>query len=55
MTLIEASAISRIYRSGEVEVAALRDVSLTIDAREFVDLRAACTWNETRLRADGEL
>lgn len=27
----------------------------SIDAREFVDLRAACAWNETRLRADGEL
>jgi putative ABC transport system ATP-binding protein len=36
MPLIEASAISRIYKTGDVEVAALRDVSLTIDAREFV-------------------
>jgi len=36
MSLIEASAISRIYKTGDVEVAALRDVSLTIAAREFV-------------------
>jgi putative ABC transport system ATP-binding protein len=36
MSLIEARAISRIYRTGDVEVAALRDVSLAIDAREFV-------------------
>jgi putative ABC transport system ATP-binding protein len=36
MSLIEASAISRIYRTGDVAVAALSDVSLTIDAREFV-------------------
>jgi len=36
MPLIEARAISRVYRTGDVEVAALRDVSLTIDAREFV-------------------
>ena len=36
MPLIEANAISRIYKTGDVEVAALRDVTLTIDAREFV-------------------
>jgi putative ABC transport system ATP-binding protein len=36
MPLIEAQAISRIYKTGDVEVAALRDVSLAIDAREFV-------------------
>ena len=36
MPLILAESISRIYRTGEVEVAALRDVSLTIEAREFV-------------------
>ena len=36
MALIDASSISRIYRSGDVEVAALRDVTLSIDAREFV-------------------
>jgi putative ABC transport system ATP-binding protein len=36
MPLIEARAISRIYKTGDVEVAALRDVSLAIDAREFV-------------------
>ena len=36
MPLIEARAVSRIYRTGDVEVAALRDVSLAIDEREFV-------------------
>ncbi|MDZ7592141.1 MAG: ABC transporter ATP-binding protein [Rubrivivax sp.] len=36
MSLIEARAVSRIYKTGDVEVAALRDVSLAIDAREFV-------------------
>ena len=36
MALIEARGISRIYKTGSVEVAALRDVSVTIDAREFV-------------------
>lgn len=36
MPLIEAASVSKIYRTGDVEVAALRDVSLTIDAREFV-------------------
>jgi len=36
MALIEARGISRIYRTGDVEVAALRDVSLTVAAREFV-------------------
>jgi putative ABC transport system ATP-binding protein len=36
MPLIEARAVSRIYKTGDVEVAALRDVSLAIDEREFV-------------------
>jgi putative ABC transport system ATP-binding protein len=36
MALIEANAISRIYRSGDIEFYALRDISLTIDVREFV-------------------
>ncbi|KRH99664.1 ABC transporter ATP-binding protein [Curvibacter sp. PAE-UM] len=36
MSLIEASAVSKIYRSGDVEFYALRDISLTIDVREFV-------------------
>ena len=36
MSLIEAQAISRIYKTGDVEVAALRDVTLSIDVREFV-------------------
>jgi len=36
MSLIEATAISRIYKTGDVEVAALRDVTLSIAAREFV-------------------
>jgi len=36
MPLISAESVSRIYKTGDVEVAALRDVSLTIDAREFV-------------------
>jgi putative ABC transport system ATP-binding protein len=36
MSLIEAQGISRIYKTGDVEVAALRDVTLSIAAREFV-------------------
>jgi putative ABC transport system ATP-binding protein len=36
MALIEARGISRIYKTGSIEVAALRDVSATIDEREFV-------------------
>ena len=36
MSLIEARGISRIYKTGSIEVAALRDVSATIDEREFV-------------------
>jgi putative ABC transport system ATP-binding protein len=36
MPLIEANAISRIYRSGDVEFYALRDITLAIDQREFV-------------------
>jgi putative ABC transport system ATP-binding protein len=34
--LIVARSVSRIYRTGDVEVAALRDVSVTLQAREFV-------------------
>jgi putative ABC transport system ATP-binding protein len=36
MRLIEARGIARIYKTGSVEVAALRDVSVAIEAREFV-------------------
>lgn len=36
MSLIEARGVSRIYRNGEIEVAALKDVTLSIDEREFV-------------------
>ena len=36
MALIEAEGISRIYRSGDVEFYALRDITLRIDVREFV-------------------
>ncbi len=36
MSLIEASSISKIYRSGDVEFYALRDITLAIDQREFV-------------------
>lgn len=36
MALIEASGVSRVYRTGDVEIAALRDVTLAIDEREFV-------------------
>jgi putative ABC transport system ATP-binding protein len=36
MSLIEAKSVSRIYKTGDVEVAALRDVTLSITAREFV-------------------
>lgn len=36
--MIEAQNLSKIYRMGSVEVAALREVSLTIDAGEFVGI-----------------
>ena len=36
MTLIDARFISKIYRTGDVKVAALREVTLSIAAREFV-------------------
>jgi putative ABC transport system ATP-binding protein len=36
MALIEATGVSRVYRTGDVEIAALRDVTLAIDEREFV-------------------
>jgi putative ABC transport system ATP-binding protein len=36
MSLIEARGISRIYKTGDVEIAALRDISLSIAAHEFV-------------------
>ena len=36
--MIEAQNLSKIYRMGSVEVAALREVSLTIDASEFVGI-----------------
>ncbi len=36
MAMIEARGISRVYKTGSVEVMALRDVSVDIDAREFV-------------------
>ncbi len=36
MKLLEAEHISKTYKIGEVEVRALQDVSLTIDAGEFV-------------------
>ena len=36
MALIEARGISRIYKTGDVEIAALRDISVSIDEREFV-------------------
>lgn len=36
MPLIEARRLSRIYKTGSVEVAALRDVTVDIDAGEFV-------------------
>lgn len=36
MALIEAVAASKIYRSGDVEVAALSDITLSIEAREFL-------------------
>jgi len=36
MALVEATSISKIYRSGDVEVAALWDVSLSIEAGEFL-------------------
>ncbi len=36
MSLIEARGISRIYKTGDVEIAALRDISVSIAEREFV-------------------
>ncbi|HVT08189.1 MAG TPA: ABC transporter ATP-binding protein [Polyangia bacterium] len=36
MALIELERVSKVYRMGDVEVHALRDVSLTVDEREFV-------------------
>jgi putative ABC transport system ATP-binding protein len=36
MPLIEAKGIQKIYRTGDIELHALRDVSLTIDKGEFV-------------------
>ena len=36
MPLIEARGIGRTYKTGDVEVAALRDISLRIAEREFV-------------------
>ncbi len=34
--VIELVGVSKMYRTGDIEVAALRDVSLTIDDNEFV-------------------
>lgn len=36
MALIEASEVSRIYRTGDVEVVALREVTVSINTGEFV-------------------
>lgn len=36
MALIDAQSVTKIYRTGDVEVAALRDVTLSIAEREFV-------------------
>ena len=36
MALIEAASAFKIYRSGDVEVAALSDITLSIEAREFI-------------------
>ena len=36
MAIIEAQEITKIYRLGDIDVPALRDVSLTIDKGEFV-------------------
>ncbi len=41
MALIEADKISKKYTLGDVEVNALRDVSLTIDKGEFVSIMGA--------------
>jgi putative ABC transport system ATP-binding protein len=41
MALIETSGLSKIYISGDVEVHALRDVSLSIEAGEFIAVMGA--------------
>ena len=41
MALIELQGITKLYRSGDTEFAALRDVDLSIDRGEFVALTGA--------------
>ncbi|MGQ9498973.1 MAG: ABC transporter ATP-binding protein [Dissulfurimicrobium sp.] len=41
MALIEISGLSKIYISGDIEVHALRDVSLSIEAGEFIAVMGA--------------
>ena len=36
MTLVQIDNVSKIYRSGEVQVNALQDVTLSIDEASFV-------------------
>src|SRR4051812_49959602 len=36
MALIELDKVSKVYRMGDVEVHAMRDVSLTVEERDFV-------------------
>ncbi len=36
MPLIDDRGISRIYKTGDIEIAALRDISVSIAEREFV-------------------
>ena len=36
MALIELDSVSKVYRMGDVEVYALREVSFTVEARDFV-------------------
>ena len=36
MSLIELETVSKVYRMGDVEVHALREVSFTVEERDFV-------------------
>jgi putative ABC transport system ATP-binding protein len=41
LALIELNGVSKVYRSGDADLAALRDVNLKIDAGEFIAITGA--------------